>query len=113
LIFEAAARGEFGPVEPYVAPPPPPAPPSAPASTTPLQFFERFTDAEQLAIVTATMTNPVVKLWYDKLLASTSVVFADPRLSAGLDNLVTAGLITAERKAEILPEAQTSGVTVL
>ena len=85
----------------------------APTSITPLEFIDRFTEAEQLAIVTATMTNPVVKLWYDKLLAAQSVVFADPRLSAGLDGLVDAGLITAERKAEILPESGTAGVAVL
>lgn len=86
--------------------------PTQPLTETPLQFFNRFIDAEQLAIVTATMRDPVVKLWYDKLLAAQEVVFADPRLSTGLDNLVAAGLLTAERKSEILPQT-TSGVVVL
>lgn len=93
----------------------PPTTPIAEALTTAittLQFFERFTDSEQLAIVTATMTNPTVKLWYDKLMALQEVTLADPRLSAGLDSLVAAGLITSERKAEILPQA-TEGVTAL
>lgn len=117
FLFSSAAAGQFGEVAEYDGPiyqePDPNQPSPAPLSTTPLQFLERFTDAEQLAIVTATMSDPVVKLWYDKLLAARDVVFADPRLSAGLDTLVSAGLITEARKAEILPEAQTSGVTVL
>ena len=69
---------------------------------TALEFFERFTDEEQLAIVTATMSNPAVKLWYDKLIAANEVNFSDPRLEAGLNNLVTAELITEDRKQEIL-----------
>ena len=67
-----------------------------------LEFFERFTEEEQLAIVTATMSNPAVKLWYDKLIAANEVNFSDPRLEAGLNNLVTAELITEDRKQEIL-----------
>lgn len=85
---------------PVEAPPPEPAP--LPASITPLQFIERFTEAEQIAIVTAAMSNPELRLWYDKLMAAQEVVFSDPRLSSGLDALVAAGLITAERKAELL-----------
>jgi hypothetical protein len=116
-LFAAAVAGDYGVVAEYdgpIYPEPDPNPPEPPVlGITPLQFIDRFTDEEQLAIVSATMTNPVVKLWYDKLLAAQEVVFADPRLSVGLDGLVAAGLITAERKAEILPEAQTSGVTVL
>ena len=82
------------------------------ASTTPLAFIERFTDAEQLAIVTAAMTVPQIRLWYDKLIASTQVIFADPRLNAGLDAMVAAGLITHERRAAILPNG-TSGMQAL
>lgn len=96
----------------FIQPEVPPTVETPVLSCTPLQFVDRFTDDEQLAIVSATMSNPAVKLWYDKLLAAQEVVFADPRLSAGLDNLVAAGLITAERKAQILPNA-TEGVTVL
>lgn len=55
-----------------------------------------------LAIATATMTSPVVKLWYDKMLAAMNITLSDPRTEAGLDTLVAAGLITAERKAEIV-----------
>lgn len=81
----------------YVAPPPP-----TPSPKTPLQFIERFTEAEQLAIVTASMQVPAVKLWYDKLLGASEVVQTDQRLIDGMAALVAAGLITAERSAEVL-----------
>lgn len=86
------------------APPPPETPPQEPTepAITPLQFIERFTQAEQLAIVTAAMSSAELRLWYDKLMAAQEVVFSDPRLPAGLDALVAAGLITAERKVELL-----------
>ena len=87
---------------------PPPPPPAPPVSETPLQFFDRFTEAEQLAIVTATMAVPQIKLWYDKLIAATEVVFADPRLASGMDAMVSAGLITQARSEEILPLNQRS-----
>lgn len=109
----AGTYGEIAPWDPDLNPPlvdfqnlPP-----LPTPTSPLQFIEKFTEEEQLAIVTATMTQPVIKLWYDKLLAAGTVDMADPRLQAGMNALVSAGLITAERKEEILP-TETSGVTV-
>ena len=69
---------------------------------TSLEFRELFTDAEQVAGVSATMASPVVKLWYDKMLAAMNITLSDPRTAAGLDALVAAGLLTAERKAEIV-----------
>lgn len=85
-----------------------------PTSCTPLTFINKFTDAEQLAIVTATLSVPQIKLFYDKLLASQEVVFNDPRLSAGLSALVAAGLLTQERMDVVLPPSlRSSGVTVL
>jgi hypothetical protein len=77
-------------------------PVQAPASVTPLQYTERFTEAEQIAVVTAAMSNAQLRLWYDKLMAAQEVVFTDSRLVGGLDALVAAGLITADRKAELL-----------
>lgn len=68
---------------------------------TPLQFMELFTDAEQLAIVTATLANPAVKLWYDKMLAAQQINLSDARVTAGLAALVAAGLISQERVAEL------------
>lgn len=85
-----------------IAKPPAPALLVTQNSIPPLQFIERFSEAEQLNIVTAAMSSPALRLWYDKLMAAQEVVFTDPRLSAGLDALVVAGLITVERKAELL-----------
>jgi hypothetical protein len=70
---------------------------------TPLEFIERFTDAEQLAIVTLVMANPVIKLWYDKMLASRFVNFDDARTQKGMKALVDIGIIDAARSIAILP----------
>ena len=104
-IFAAALNGDFGPVAAFVPPQPVPTQPPERRQVTPLEFIDRLTHDEQIAVVTATLQNPAVKLWYDKLLAASFVSFDDPRLSAGLDVLVQAGLLTAERRAEIIPEA--------
>lgn len=88
---------------PYQAPPP--APESAPLPAleyTSLEYLDLFTEAEQLAVVSATMVNAQVKLWYDKMLAASSITIADPRTAEGLDALVSAGLLTAERKNVIV-----------
>lgn len=77
--------------------------------TTPLQFMSLFTQEEQLAITAASLQSPEVRLWYDQLIASTEVVNTDPRIAAGLDALVAAGLLTQVRRDVILPP--TSGVT--
>ena len=79
----------------------PPAPVPAPRFTS-LEFLALFTDAEQLAVATAAMQSAPVKLWYDKMLAASFVTLDDPRTAAGLGDLVAAGLLTAERKAEIV-----------
>ena len=88
---------------PEPADPPPPAPPK---QLTSLEFLDLFTDAEQVAVVSATMTSPVVKLWYDKMLAAMNITLSDPRTEDGLDALVATGLLTAERKAEIVEAMQ-------
>lgn len=96
----SVTQGETGAVvfgTPTITPSPNPL-----ESVTPLQFFERFTEAEQLAIVSATMQSAAVKLWYDKLIAATEVRFDDPRLPVGLTALVSAGLLTEERKTQVL-----------
>ena len=69
---------------------------------TSLEFLDLFTEAEQLAIATAAMQSAQVKLWYDRTIAAMFITLADPRTEAGLNALVTAGLLTAERKAEIV-----------
>ena len=96
------ARAEWGLTElPEPEAPNTPAPAPAPR-WPPLQFIERFTEAEQIAIVTAAQTSPALRLWYDKAMASQEVVSDDPRTVAGMDALVAAGLISEARRSEIL-----------
>ncbi len=69
---------------------------------TPLEFLEKFNQTEQLAVVAATRVSDPMKLWYDKMLASTFVDLNDPRTSEGLTALVAEGLITQSRYNEIM-----------
>lgn len=80
----------------------PQSPPSGMRVYTPLEFLEKFTQVEQLNVVSATMSNSEVKLWYDKMLAASFVDLTDQRTIEGLNSLVAAGLLSAERPQEIL-----------
>lgn len=66
------------------------------------QKLDLFTQAEQLAVVTATMTDPQVKLMYDRLLGAAFLTYEDPETEHGLQLLVAKELLTPERKAEIV-----------
>lgn len=89
--------------EPYT---PPPTPAPAYPQFSALQMLDLFTEPEQLAVVNATMTNAAVKLWYDRMIAATFVTYEDPRTEGGLQALVDAGLLAAERKEEIVAAMQ-------
>ena len=73
---------------------------------TPLELLDLFTEAEQLAVVGATMSVPAVKLWYDRLIAATYVTYEDPRTEGGLQALVDAELLDPGRKSEIVAAMQ-------
>ena len=88
---------------PEPADPPQPAPPK---QFTSLEFLDLFTEDEQLSLAGAAMQNPMVKLWYDRLLAASFITLDDPRTEAGLDVMVSIGLLTAERKAAIVGAMQ-------
>ena len=79
-----------------------PLPPAPPKQFTSLEYLDLFTEGEQIAVVSATMAVPQVKLWYDKMLAAGYVTIADSRTEGGLAALVGAGLLTEARKVEIL-----------
>lgn len=64
--------------------------------------LDLFTQDEQLAVVTATMTDPVVKLMYDRLLGAAFLTYEDPETERGLQLLVAKGLLTQERKVQIV-----------
>lgn len=69
---------------------------------TALEFLDLFHEPEQLAIVEASMQSAPIKLWYDRTLAASFVTIADVRVSAGLAALVAAGLLSEQRKGEII-----------
>ena len=93
------------PPEPHEPPLPEPESPGY-LRFTALQMLDLFTEAEQLAVVQATMSVPEVKLWYDRLLAADFVTYEDPRVESGLQALVGAELLTVERKAAIVTAMQ-------
>lgn len=68
----------------------------------PLDFLDLFTEAEQFAVAEAAMASAQVKLWYDRVLAATYITIDDPRVEAGLDALVSAGLLSPQRKAAVM-----------
>lgn len=70
--------------------------------------LDLFTQAEQLAVVEATMTDPMVKLMYDRLLGAAYLAYEDAETEQGLQLLVDKGLLTAARKAEIVSRMQAS-----
>ena len=84
----------------------PQAPPAPIPTFTAMQFLDLFTEDEQLAVASAAMQSPQVKLWYDRLLAASFITIEDPRTEAGLDVMVSIGLLTAERKAAIVGAMQ-------
>jgi hypothetical protein len=100
----AEAKGVQWVLASTLPPPPPPAPPEPQYKTqfTSLEYLDRFTEAEQLTVVSATLANAQVKLWYDKMLAASYIDLADPRTAAGVDALIAAGLLDGARRAAIL-----------
>jgi hypothetical protein len=64
-------------------------------------FWAEFTNAEKLAIITAT-TEGIILLREELRLWLGEVWSDDPRVQAGLDGLEAVGILTTERKAAIL-----------
>lgn len=69
-------------------------------------FLALFTREEKLTVKAATRVSDEIGLWYDEMLASSYITAADPDTIAGIEALVAAGLLTAEREAEILAAMQ-------
>ena len=69
---------------------------------TKLEFFDRFTDAEQVAIYDAAKTVTQAQIWLDKFKLASDIDVTDPRTIAGINALEAAGLLAAGRAAEIL-----------
>jgi hypothetical protein len=85
---------------------PPSRPP--PTSISSSDFIKRLTPAERLAIATAGQSNAQILVWLTQLGAATTVIMSDPDLLAGVQAMVSAGLLTSQRAAQILDLSQTS-----
>lgn len=84
----------------YASPPPPGPKPSSKLSF--LEFMDLFTEAEQMAIAGAAMTDVATKLWYDRAVGAQFIDTGDERLAAGLEKMVGAGLLTKTRRSRVL-----------
>lgn len=95
----------------FLPPLSPEAPPPTPIRViTPRQFRLRFTQAERGAVTLAASQaleagDATLQVFLDDLAASQEVELDHPDLAAGVQALVTAGLIDAARAAEILSVA--------
>lgn len=68
---------------------------------TVLQFRDRLTAEEELAITAAGMTSPAVRVWLDRLAAAQEISLDDPRTVAGLQQMEATGLLAPGRGTEI------------
>lgn len=75
---------------------------SNPVQIPALAFLNRFTAAEETAIAAAALTNASILIWLTKAGAAQMINLTDATTKAGLDALVAAGLLTADRAAAIL-----------
>lgn len=69
---------------------------------TKLEFLDRFTPAERIAVRTAAQSSTAIADYMDLLNAAQDVTLTDARTIAGVQELETASLIAAGRAAEIL-----------
>lgn len=66
------------------------------------EFVDRFTDAELNGILAAGRTDVQVARWLEKARGAGGIDLTSPKVAAGMALLVSKGLVTAERKTEIL-----------
>lgn len=86
------------PIEEYVLPIPPK------TVFTSLEFRDLFTINEQLSIRESQLVDMEVGLVYDMMLSAQNIDISDLRTVQGMDLLVSKGLLTNQRRNEILLE---------
>ncbi|MDO9711039.1 hypothetical protein [Paracraurococcus lichenis] len=69
---------------------------------TGLEFMNRLSTEESAAIATAAQSNASVLVWLLKLSAATYVDLTDQQTIEGVNAIKAAGLLTADRAAELL-----------
>lgn len=72
------------------------------AHWTAYQFLLRFTAEERAAFRAAALTDPMVADFQQLAQAAQEVINTDPMTVAGMNYLVSVGLLTEQRKTEIL-----------
>lgn len=81
---------------------PTPSSPVRPKVYTPYQFLSKFTQDERIAIRKAAQVDDRLSDFMYLLEHASEIQTTDPNLISGLSALVSAGLLTAQRKDEIL-----------
>jgi hypothetical protein len=76
--------------------------PASPRVIAPLEFLLRFTASERAAIRAGAAASPELADWIDQARFAREIELDAPTTAAGLDALVAAGLLTAERRAAVL-----------
>lgn len=97
--------GGFAVIDPPKEPEPDPIPEPEPQPKTQfsvLDFRDRFTIAEQIAIRQAQLTDMEVGLVYDAFISAQFIDVTDPRVAGGIDLYVSKGLLEPERKPTLL-----------
>jgi hypothetical protein len=69
---------------------------------SPLEFMEKFTTEERIALRTFAKSDVLAEDWLDLLKAANEVRMDDPRTRAGLDYMVLKGVLSQARVDEIL-----------
>lgn len=80
----------------------PPVEPQYKTQFSVLEFRDRFTIEEQLAIRQAQFTDMEVGLVYDNFQAAQFIDIEDERVEQGIDLYISKGLLAPERKADLL-----------
>lgn len=75
---------------------------SAPPRLSRNEFMNLFTPQEWGQAKAARKDSPNADYWWDQYDTAIDVDMADPRVSSGLDVFVALGVLTPERKAQIL-----------
>lgn len=78
--------------------------PYVPPVVTKTAFRFRLTDSEYVGILSAAKTDVEVQAWVETFNMVTQVNLDDSRTATGLEMMVTKGLLTEERKTEILTD---------
>lgn len=76
--------------------------PKRPVTVSKLEFMNKLTNDELIAIFSLAKTDPVVEVWVEYFKASEKISLGNNQTISGLEMLVTKGILTSDRINEIL-----------